>query len=186
MRIQERSKQEIELKLGTMGDYVKIDYLGRALNSGLDFETRKFVLLTLSKLYEGRGMYLESARLMKNAAEINTTYKAKMQDYMKSVELYIKGGNYSDADLVFALALALGTDREKAELKGSIKKHYLNQAAQYLKTEKRNQAKKVYEKVLTLDLSADEKRDAQQQLLSLYEKLGNIRDFYRLRDGMAR
>ena len=184
--IQERTRQDIELKIGKMGDYVKIDYLTRALGSGLDFETRKFVLLTLSKLYEGRAMYLESARLMKNAAEINTTFKSKTQDFMKSVELYIKGGNYAEADLIFAQALALARDSEKSELKNVMKKSYLEQARAYVKVDKRNQAKKAYEKVLTLDLSHDEKKDVQQQLLAIYEKLGNIRDFYRLRDGMSR
>ncbi|MEK6825139.1 MAG: hypothetical protein AABY02_04775, partial [Nanoarchaeota archaeon] len=87
MTIQERTKQDIQTKLAKMGDYVKIDYLCRALSSGLDFETRKFVLLELSKLYESRSMYLEAGKLMKNAAEINTTFKGKITDFMKSVEL---------------------------------------------------------------------------------------------------
>src|SRR3989344_6704286 len=135
--IQERTRQDIELKIGKMGDYVKIDYLARALGSGLDFETRKFVLLTLSKLYEGRAMYSESAKMMKNAAEINTTFKAKISEFMKSVELYIRGCSYPEADLVFAQALALATDREKPELKNVLKKYYTEQARGYAQADKR-------------------------------------------------
>lgn len=184
MKVQERSKQEIEAKLSKMGDYVKIDYLQRALASGLDFETRKFVLVTLSKLYDGRAMHMEAAKHMKNAAEINTTFKGKINDFMKAVELYIKGGSYQDADFVFAQALALGNEREKLELKQTFKSYYLNQAKAYSTGDRRSLAKKVYEKLLTLDLNADEKKQVQQQLLALYEKLGNIRDFYRLKDTM--
>lgn len=184
MKVQERSRQEIESKLKTMGDYVKIDYLNRALGSGLDFETKKFVQMTLSQLYESRAMYLEAGKLMKNAAEINTTFKNKIGDFMKSVELYIRGGNYQEADLVFAQTLALATDREKPELKNTLKNYYLGHARAYAQADKRNQAKKAYERVLSMELAPSEKREIQLQLMALYEKLGLIRDFYRLKEGM--
>ena len=166
-----------------MGDYVKIDYLNRALGSGLDFETRKFVLLELSKLYEARSMYLEAGKLMKNAAEINTTFKGKVMDFMKSVELCIRGGNYTEADQIFAQTLALATDRERPELKVLLRGYYMTQARAFVKADKRTHAKKAYEKILTLEPNPQEKKEAQDQLLGLYQKLGNIRDFYKMRDG---
>lgn len=184
MKVQERSRQEMQAKLAKMGDYVKIDYLQRALSSGLDFDSRKFALLELSKLYEHKGMYSEAGKMMKNAAEINTTFKAKLQDYMKSVELYVKSGMYQDADFVFAQALALATDREKPELKVAMKNYYLVNAKAYLKADKRTPAKKLYEKLLTLDLTPSERQEAQKELLGLYEKLGAIRDYYKLKEGM--
>ena len=185
MMIKERTKQEIQAKLMSMGDYVKIDYLGRALNSGLDFETRKFILLELSRLYEGRGMYSEAGKLMKNAAEINTTFKGKTQDYMKSVEMHIKGGDYMSADNVFAQALALATEIEKPGLKGMMKGFYFTQAQAYTRADKRNQAKKAYEKLASLDLNAQEKQDVNKELMALYGRLGNIRDFYKVRDSLS-
>lgn len=183
MAIQERNKQDIQAKLAKMGDYVKIDYLNRALGSGLDFETRKFVLLELSKLYEARSMYLEAGKLMKNAAEINTTFKGKIMDFMKSVELLVRGGNYTEADQLFAQTLALATDRERPELKQLIKGYYFVQARAYAKVDKRTNAKKAYEKLTTLELNPVEKKEVQDQLLALYQKLGNIKEFYKLRDG---
>lgn len=182
--IQERSRQEIDAKLATMGDYVKIDYLQRALSSGLDFDTKKHVMTILSRLYESKAMYLESARLLRNAADINTTFKAKINDFMKSIELYIKGGNYSEADFVFQQTLALATEIEKPSLRTLLKNYYAAEAKNFLRADKRNQAKKAYEKLLTLDLSAPEKHDVQQQLLALYEKLGNIRDYFKLKESM--
>lgn len=174
----------MQAKLTKMGDYVKIDYLQRALGSGLDFDSRKFALLELSRLYEGKGMYSEAGKMMKNAAEINTTFKAKLQDYMKSVELYVRSGLYQDADFVFAQALALATDREKPELKIAMKNYYLTNARSYLKADKRTPARKIYEKLLTLDLNPSEKQEVQKELLTLYERLGAIRDYYKLKESM--
>lgn len=183
MEVKERSKAEIEARLATMGEYVKIDYLQRALNAHLDFETRKFVLTRLSGMYEDKGMLLEAAKLMKSAAEINTTFKNKIQDYMRCTELYVRGLSFQDADLMLAQAVALGNEREKVEIKAAYKKYYDQLAEISIKRDKRQNAKKAYEKLLTMDLSADEKKSVQDKLLKLYEKLGNIRDFYRLRDG---
>ena len=184
MQIKERTKQEIEAKLATMGDYVKIDYLERLLKMHLDFETRKFALNTASKLYENRNMYNEAARAMKAAAEINTTFRSKIQEYMKSIELFVKGGSFQDADFMFAQALALGNEKDKMEMRAVLKTYYLKEARDLMAKDKRNHAKKVYEKSLNLDLTPQEKQQVQQQLLVLYEKLGNVSEFLKLKKSM--
>lgn len=185
MKIQERSKQGIDAKLATMGDYVKIDYLCRALSSGLDFDTKKHVMTSLARLYESKSMFLEAARLVRNASDINTTFKSKMNDFMKAVELYVRGGNYSEADFVFQQALALAMEREKPELRALMKGYYFNEARNFTRLDKRNQAKKVYEKLLTLELAPQEKREAQEHLLVLYEKLGSIREYFKLKESLS-
>lgn len=184
IQIQERTRQEIEAKLGKMGDYVKMDYLQRGLASGLDFETKKFVMVKLSGLYENKGMFLEAARLLRNGAEINTTFKGKMGDFLKAIDLYVKAGNYQDADFVFGQTLALAADHEKLGLKSTYRKLYLDYARGSMKSDKRVQAKKAYEKALMLDLEVGERRQIQQELLALYEKLGNINEYYRLKHSM--
>lgn len=185
MQIKERTRQEIEARLTTMGDYVKIDYLQRVLNTSLDFDTRKFALVRLAALYEQRGLLLEAAKLMKSAAEINTTFKSKLQDYMKSVELYIRGCSFQEADYLFAQTLALGTERDKSELKDTYKKQYLALAQDLIKRDKRMHAKKAYEKLLTLDLSIQERKVAQETLLDLYNRLGNVQDYIRLKQTIS-
>lgn len=182
LRIKERNRQEIEAKMQAMGDYVRMDYLRRALNSGLDFDSRKFVLVKLAQIYEERNMFADAGKLMKSAAEINTTFKAKMQDYMKSVQLFILGGNFSEADIVFAQAIASATERERAELKQSLRGYYMSQAKAYMSKDKRAQAKRTYEKILTLDLSQEERKNVQGELLKLYDRLGNVGEYYRLRN----
>jgi len=67
------NRKEIEEKLQNVGDYVKMDFLQNCLRQQLDFDTRKFVLIKLAGAYELRRMFLAAAKLMKDAADINTT-----------------------------------------------------------------------------------------------------------------
>ena len=68
------TRRDVEQKLTSVGDYVRIDYLSGLLKESLDFDTRKFVLVKLSGLYEMKSMFLEGAKLMRGAAEINVTF----------------------------------------------------------------------------------------------------------------
>ena len=179
--IEEKTTGEIEKKLEGQGDFVKMSYLQRALNSRLGFDARKFVLLRLAGIYEDRKMFKDASKSVKDAAEINVTFRDKIRDFMKSVELSIRGGDYREADITFAKAIALGNDREKLEMKGNFKNYYLNQAGVFLNKDKRNHAREVYEKVLSLEVDIGERRKVQKILLELYEKLGMIREFYSLK-----
>ena len=183
MRFKEEvlTKRDIEIKLANAGDYVKMDFLQQCLKKQLDFETRKFVLNTLAKIYEERKMYLESGKLMKASADINTTYDAKMNDFIKSGELFIKSGSYDEADISIQKAFAVANDRQKAAIKSKIKEAYKFQAVDFLKKDKRKHAMAAYEKLLGFDLAPDEKKDVQRNLLSLYEKFGKVREYLDLK-----
>lgn len=180
--IAEKTRGEIESKIEGMGDFVLMSYLQRALNSNLDFDTRKFVMLRLSGIFEARKMYRDAAKLIKNAGEINTTFKDKIRDFMKAVDLYIKSGDFSEADRVFAQSLSLGNTQEKFEMKMQFKNFYLNQAKYFLNLDKRTHAKKTYEKILTLDLDMGERNEINRTLMGLYKRLGNLREYYALKE----
>ena len=182
--IGETTKGAIEAKLANMGDYVQMSYLQRALNSNLDFDTRKFCLLRLGGIYEARGMFAESARCIKAAAEINTTYKDKIRDYMKVVELHIKSGSYDEADRMFGQARVLGNTQQKFEMKRMHAFTYQSQGKQLIQNDKRAAAKQLYEHMLRLDLDPALKSEVQQELLMLYHRLGNIREYSQLKNAM--
>jgi tetratricopeptide (TPR) repeat protein len=183
--IVEKTRGEIERKISGMGDFVVMSYLQRALQSKLDFDTKKFVFLRLAGIYENKKMFLDAAKLVKNAGEINVTYREKIRDYLKSVELNIKGGNFNEADRIFTQAMALGSVREKGEMKFQLKNFYLTQAKLLLGQEKRNHAKKIYEKVLSLELDIGERNDVHKTLLDLYKRLGDIREYYVLKEKLS-
>jgi tetratricopeptide (TPR) repeat protein len=182
--IKESGRKEIEAKLATMGDYVKIDYLARCLQQNLDFDTRKFVLLTLSKLYESRNMYAEAAKLMRGAADINTTFQGKIGDFLKSAELYSRAGVFDEADISIQKALASANTSQRPLIKKQQKEYYMTQAKLLMQKDKRTNAMKAYEKILALELSPQEKTEVQNILMGLYEKLGKVREFYNLKRSM--
>lgn len=183
--VMEKSRSEIEAKMKTMGEYVKISYLQRAAKSQLDFDTRKFVMVELAKTYEQKHMFLDAAKTIKAAAEITTTFREKMMQFIKSVELNVRGNDFAEAERIFAQALALGNDREKWEMKQQFKQFHFAQAQEYLKQNRRSNAKVLYQKMLSMELNPQEKATVQNQLLDLYLKLGNTREYHSLKDKMS-
>ena len=184
MQVREKSRREIEEKLKTLGNYVKIDYLLSCLKQPVDFDTRKFVLVNLGQLYKEKKMYLEAGKMMQSAAPINTTFKGMIEDYVKSGELFVKAGSFDNADIAFEKALACGNEREKFEIKQKKIDFIKAQGEVYLKNDKRNSALLTYEKLLSLNLAESERREVQTKLLGLYERLGKIREFNSLKRAM--
>ncbi len=126
----------------------------------------------------------DAAKLMSFAAEINTTYQGKIDEYMKSAELFVKGGDFDQAEISVGKAIACGTENQKVAIKVKRKALFLAQARAYLKSDKRTHAMKAFEKLLMFDLTPEEKKEAQSALLVLYEKLGKIREFYSLKNNI--
>ena len=180
----EVSRREVETRLKTMGDYVKIDYLQRVLKEKTDFDTRKFVLNTLASLYENKAMFAEAAKLMNASAEINATFHGKMNDYSKSGELFIKSGDFVNADIAYGKAIACGEGVQKVQIKEKKKTAYMMQAEILSSKDRRKHAMMIYEKILTFDLNQTERRMIQDKLLKLYEKLGKVNEFFNLKKSM--
>lgn len=178
------TRKEVEAKIASVGDYVKMDYLSACLKKQIDFDTKKFVLTKLAAIYETRGMYAEAAKMMRYSADINTTFDGKLSDFMKSTELFVKGGNYDEADVSFTKALGCANTMQKESIKSKRKEYYKNQAKEYVKKDKRKHAMETYEKLLMLDLNQSEKQEVQNALLPLYEKLGKVKEFYNLKKVM--
>ncbi len=181
MEIKERNRHEVEEKLKRMGDYMRIHYLNSCLKHPFDFDTKRFVFVKLSELYENKKMFLDSAKMMMSAAPINTTFQGKMADFVRAAELFIKTENFEDADIAFDKAMACGNEREKLEIKQKKIDFYKSRALYYFDNDKRHSALLAYEKLLTFNLNESERRETQSKLLYLYEKLGKIKEYGNLR-----
>ena len=185
MHVKEKSRREIEEKLKTLGAFVKIDYLTSCLKQPIDFDTRRFALLKLAELYEEKKMFFEAGRMMHNAAPINTTIMEKISDYVYAGELFLKSGNFEHADIAFERAIgACETEQQRTNVKDKKINFYKQQAKSYLDNEKRQSAALAYEKLLSFNLASNEKKEAQETLLELYQKLGKIKEFYSLKRTM--
>ncbi len=174
MRVRETLKKEIEGRIDGMNDYMRIDYLSSCLGNQLDFDTRKFVLVKLSGLFETKKMFLDSARMMRSAAEINTNVQNKINDFVKSVELFVKGGDFDRADISMKKAMQLSDKKQGEEIWKSVREFYRTQGRACLEKNKRNHAALVYEKFLSFDLNEVEKEEIQEKLLELYEEIGEM------------
>jgi tetratricopeptide (TPR) repeat protein len=178
------TKREVEERLSKVGDYVKMDFLSQCLKKNLDFDTKKFVLLKLAEIYEARRMFSEAAKVMRGAAEINSTYESKLNDFMKSGTLFVKGGAFDEADVSFTKAMGCATDLQKQRIKATRKEAYKAQAKEFVSRERRSHAAIAYEKLLNMDLAPLEKKEMQTTLLGLYERLGKVKEYYALKANM--
>lgn len=186
MLVKEQNRREIEARLHGMGNYVKIDYLSSCLKKQLDFDTRKFVLVKLSELYEAGKMFLEAGKMMSAAANINTSFQGKINDFIRAGSLFVKGGDFENADVAFEKALGCCESmKQKADVKNKKTDYYKSQAKFYLDADKRQSALKAYEKLILFDLPEEERKETQEILLGLYERLGKIKDYYNLKRAMG-
>jgi len=181
MYVKERNRKEIEARLDKMGDYMKMGYLAACLKNPIDFDTRKFVLVRLSGLYEARNMFLDAGKMIKAAADINTTYQGKITDFIKACGLFIRAGDYESADVCMKRAIAVANEKQKGEIKRNVKEFYKVWGRFYFENGKRKQAMKAYEKLWNFDLEDVEKAEVREKLLEIYEKLGRIREYNSLK-----
>jgi tetratricopeptide (TPR) repeat protein len=182
MQIGEKSRQEIEMKLSQMSDFLKMEYLEACAKQHREFDIKKFCNMKLAELYEKRNMFSEAAKNASAAAEMAATYNEKMQSYMKEVELWVKAGHYDNIDGAFKKALASGNAKEKEEMKKALKSFYQKQAEAYERMLRRENALKIYQRMLELSDNESEKLGIKRKILDLYKTLGKIREYTILRD----
>lgn len=176
MKVEERTRGEVEAKLNFMSDFLKMEYLESCLKQHQDFDVKRLCNNKLAELYEGRNMFSEAAKNMSSVAEIAATFREKMNAYMKEVELWIKAARYDIADDAFRKALACGNTQEKEEMKKAVIELYKKQAAVYENTNRNSNALKIWQKVLEM-VSEPEKIIIREKLLGLYKRLGKIREY---------
>jgi lipopolysaccharide biosynthesis regulator YciM len=183
MKVFEKTRQEVEVKLGQMSDFLKMEYLESCLKNHMDFDVQRLCHQKLSELYDSRNMFSESAKNMSAVAELAATFKDKMAAYMKETELWIKAGLYDRAEEAFKKALASGSAREKEEMKKAIHDLYKKQALAYEKASRNSNALKIYELLLRIS-DEPEKLEVKKKLLELYKRLGKIREYTVLRENL--
>lgn len=182
----DKAKQEIQLKLNTMSDFLKIEFLEKTAKQELgkiDLDVKKFCHLKLAELYASKVMYIEAAKNIECAAEISIKYSEKIGYYKKVAEIYIKAGKYNFVDGALKKALLNANSREKEEIKTAINNFYMRKAESYELQKKRNSAVAIYEKLLRMNPAEEQRIKIKKKLLPLYEKLGKIREFMALKSG---
>ena len=178
VQVKERTIEEIEDRLNTMSTPLnKIVYLESALKEGnFSFEIKRFLLDTLSKLYEERKMFGKAAEAMANKAGIEISSREKMESYLASAEFFAKVGRIEDAENMFVRALRTAKPEQKARIKLARKNIYLASAKELESKGKKASAVKFYEKLIKMNLEDIEKEEIRETLLKTYRALGLFRE----------
>jgi len=178
MQVREKTKEEIQLKIRNMSDFVKMEYLESCIKVR-DFDIQRFCREKLADLYEDKKMFIEAAKNMQALADISVAFKDKMQAHMRQTSLLIQAGKYDDADNAFRKALATGNEGEKREMRKSIIEFYKKQALNHEKAGRGRKALEIYEKLLSMEsIDAEE---IKKRLLEIYSKLGMIDKYFNLK-----
>lgn len=170
------SKSEIEKELNGKGDFIQIDYLNRFLAQKPPLHEKKFAFMKLIEIYESKKMFNDVAKIHNNLALLALSPQERIDSMIKETKAYIRGGRFDEADAVMRRAMDEVTIVKKADIFEEIKRFYRQQAEIYEKENRRNNAVKVYEKLLSMKISEQEKSDVKARLLSLYDQLGKFRE----------
>ena len=175
------SKHEIEEELKKRGDFIQIDYLSRILKKDTPFEIKKFVLSKLSEIYEKKKMFTDAAKTEYSLAIISTSIGEKIKHHTNEAKLCIQAGVFQRADEAMNKAIHHGNAIEKSQIYIEIKQFYKKLAEDYEKEKKRNQASKLYEKLMDMKISDIEKQELKEKLLNSYDKLGKTKEYFALK-----
>lgn len=177
------TKSEIDAELAKMGDFVKIDHLSRFIKLDLPTDVKRFVCLKMAEIYDKKGMNTEAAKMYNNAAIHSISFADKIKNHLKEAELFIRCGEFERADEAMKKAISHASAKERIEIPDQIKNFYKRQAELYEKEARRGNAVKIYERMLELGLTNEEREEIKKKLLSLYDKLGKVREYMNLNRG---
>lgn len=173
---------EIKKELEGKGDFVQIDNLTRLLHERIRPDVRKLCHERLAEIYGKKSMYIDSAKMCHNVAIASVAFSEKRRYHIKEAELYILAGKFDSADEAMKKAMREANAPEKAEIFIIIKEFYRRQAEISEFRRRKNNAVKIYEKLLNMDISNIERKEIKKKLLGLYENLGKIKEYMALKN----
>lgn len=170
------SKSEIEKELKGKGDFIQIDYLNRFIAQKPPLHEKKFAFMKLIEIYQSKSMFNDVAKIYSNLSTLALSSQERGEYLIKETKSHIQSGRFDEADAVMRRAMEEVPIIKKTEIYEDIKKFYKQQAEQYERESRRNHAVKMYEKLLSMKISEQEKSEIKGKLLTLYDQLGKFRE----------
>jgi tetratricopeptide (TPR) repeat protein len=177
----ELSRSDIEEQIAGKGEYIQIDHLNRLLREKLHRDTKKFVYMKLIEIYNKKHMLNDVAKMYEGLAGICIAFSEQIKHYLKATEYYIRAGFFDKADYSMRRALNDANSVERNEINFAVKDFYKRLAENYERELKRNNAVKIYEKLLEMNITDEERKEIKDRLMELYEKLGKFKEFYAIK-----
>lgn len=177
VQVLEKNLEQIKNKLSGMRTNLnKAAYLESAFKKDLSIEVKRFILSTLTEIYESDRMYSKAAKAMSNKARFDPTFKDRIASYTRAAELFCMVGSLEDADEMFSRAVREGNEVQKKDILKNRKEMYLNYAQKLEKQGKRSHSMKFYEKLLRMKLEPQEKEMVKEKIVKTYRLLGKFKD----------
>jgi len=180
---------EIDAKLKTyLSPMVKIEYLENCLKTMIPNDASRYCHLQLADLYSQRLMFGPAAKQMGAAAECATTFKDKINFYLKEISLLIKIGDYIAIDNVYKKALLCTNNvSEKEMVKNTLRGELMAQAREYEMKNKRSNAVQIYERLIQMHITNEaEKKSLMEKVATLNAKLGRLKEATRYEQMLKR
>ena len=177
----EMTKKELDLEISEKGDFVQIDYLKKFLSKNPSIEMKKYAYDSLAKVYGKKMMFDEAGKMYYNAASMCILFSEKIEYYLRACSVFIKAGLFNKSDEAMKKAMSEANPSKRTEIYFMAKQLYLEQARQYENEFKKNNAVKVYEKILQMKISETERREITKKLLNLYHQLGKFKEYSMLK-----
>lgn len=178
VQVKERNFQDVKSKFDTLAtDLNKMEYLESAIKmSDCTIDVKKFAFTNLAELYLRRMMYDKAAKAMYAKAGYETTYREKIDSYLKAGEYNAKAGNIIGADDMFLRAVREGNSEQQPKILLARKNIYMAVAAEQEKKARMSHAVKFYEHLLTMKLDDLEKSLVKKKLIDHYKRVGRFND----------
>ncbi len=181
------SEEDIRAKLKTLSPILRQEYLENLLSRlNLDPSIKLLASRELVELYVRRGLYYNAAKIMESAAISFPSLSVKKDIYKQAGILHLKAGNFLNAEDCFKKSLENALEKERPFLRKEFENIFVAEA-EFLESKGRKQkACEMYEKILRSDIDEYLKKKISERLLSLYEKLGKLREYFDLRESLKR
>ena len=155
-------------------DQRKMEYLENLLKKNLPSEIRKLSCQLLADLYKKKKWYGNAAKYYHEVADMAKTFDEKINIFMLTSEMIIKGNDYFSEDDFLRKGLVLEKKSGKEQIKVKVMAIYLEQAEHFEKINRLRNAMNTYQKILTYKPTLEDANKIRDRIAVIYERLGNL------------
>jgi len=170
-------KTDIERMINDKGDFVQIDYLTKFIKLSPPIDMKKYAYLKLAGIHLRRRMYQDAAKMFRGAAINSLTFKEQKENYLREAKSYIKAQKFEDSQKALKKSFAEANLKERRELYDELVSFYKKEGEELLKKGLPGKATSLFEKLIRMKLTVEDKKHAKEKLLALYQKLGKTKDY---------
>ena len=170
-------KTEIEEILEDKGEFIQIDYLDRYLKDSPSIDMKKFAYLKLARIYLNRSMFENAALMFKNAAINSHTFSEQQDLYTKEAKCYIRAQRFDEVQNAMKKAFAEANKEERRKVYDEIVDYFKKVGLDYLSQGLPGKAMNVFERLIRMKLTLEDKNFAKEKLLDIYQRLGKRKEY---------